>query len=136
MCRCRGQASGWEVFDGSPQPFRDPAYSAAAATYLRPDGSIPELGDIVKQTELAGTLRTLASKGADAFYRGEIAEKLVSHIQEVGGLLTAEDFAEYEPRWMAPIETTYRDFRITGIVRVNHLWHQGFPLLLADPQRM
>ena len=115
------QASGWEVFDGSPQPFRDPAYSAAAATYLRPDGSIPKLGDIVKQPALASTLRTLASQGAEAFYRGEIAEKLVSHIQEVGGLLTAEDFAEYEPRWMAPIETTYRDFRITGIVRANHL---------------
>ena len=46
------------------------------------------------------------------FYRGEIADKIIKHLQQTGGIITAEDLANFEPEWQAPIYTTYRDYKI------------------------
>ena len=46
--------------------------------------------------------------GAEAFYRGPIAERIVGLMEAAGGLLTAADLAGYRPRWLDPITTTYR----------------------------
>ena len=106
--------ASFNVLDANSQPFRDPEFSAASATYMRPDGSAPELGDIVKQAELGKTLRGLAEHGADYFYRGALAEQIVAHLQKHGGVITLEDLAAYEPRWMAPITSSYRGFQVSG----------------------
>ena len=54
----------------------------------------------------------VAAGGADAFYRGPIAKSLLKTSQRLGGVMSAEDLAEFEPEWVAPISTTYRGWKV------------------------
>lgn len=69
----------------------------------------PREGDILKQPELARTLQKIMDGGADAFYKGEIAKKVVADLREHGGMLTEDDFASYKPDWEEALTTKYRD---------------------------
>ena len=85
------------------------AWPSTAAIFL-PNGKPPEMGEVFRQTDLAASIqymadeeRASASRGReagleaarDAFYRGDIARKIVAFMREEGGLLSAEDLAEY-----------------------------------------
>jgi len=72
----------------------------------------PRAGDVVVQAELGRTLRLLAKGGRDAFYRGEIAERIAAFSRRAGGLLTREDLASYRAEWQAPIGIEYRGLRV------------------------
>ena len=65
-------------------------------------------GDIVVQKELAETFRKIAKDGADVFYRGEIADRIVSHMQDVGGLISHNDLANLQVFHDDPISIDYR----------------------------
>ncbi|MFN0084008.1 MAG: gamma-glutamyltransferase [Blastocatellia bacterium] len=78
-----------------------------AGTYL-PGGRPPAVGEIFVNKSLGRTLRLIAEKGPDVFYRGELAEKIVKFAQAQGGLHTMEDFAKQTSNWLDPISTTYR----------------------------
>ena len=54
----------------------------------------------------------IASTGADAFYRGEIAPALAAHAAATGGLLTADDLAAHTSTWVDPISVRYRDHEV------------------------
>ncbi len=82
-----------------------------AAIFL-PGDDIPEIGQILRQPDLARTLRALAEQGADGFYRGEVAEKLVEGAREAGGIWTLEDLASYEIAEREPIRTRYRGYEL------------------------
>lgn len=84
-------------------------------TFLRPDGSIYKVGDILKMPDLANTIKQIADGGADVFYKGEIAKKIVADIQANGGLLTANDFANTKARWVEPIGVDYRGYRAVNL---------------------
>ena len=79
----------------------------ASATFL-PDGQLPTAGDTVTNVDLARVLATLAAQGADAFYRGAIAQRIVDRVAQDGGVLSRADLAAYEAEWVDPICTTYR----------------------------
>ena len=64
------------------------------------------------QSDLANTLRIIASKGRDGFYKGEIAEKISSQMKINGGLITKSDLQKYNPVWREPLISDYRDTRI------------------------
>ena len=64
------------------------------------------------QSDLANTLRIIASKGRDGFYKGEIAEKISSEMKTNGGLITKSDLQKYNPVWREPLISDYRDTRI------------------------
>ena len=83
-----------------------------AARTLLLDGRAPRAGDVVIQRDLARTLEQLAAGGRDAFYRGEIAERLVAYSRRAGGLLSLDDMASYRAVWQAPIGTDYRGHRV------------------------
>ena len=85
---------------------------AEAARTLLIDGRAPRAGDVLVQPDLARTLRSLAAGGRDAFYAGEIAERLVAYAQSRGGLLAARDLASYRAEWQEPIGVDYRGFRV------------------------
>ena len=106
------------------------------------DAGGPVPGEIFRQPELAATLRRLveaekealaAGKGRkeaiyaayDRFYRGDIAEEFVRGVQEQGGLITAEDLANWKVHLEEPVSTTYRDLEV---FKLTH-WVQG-PVLL------
>lgn len=96
----------------------------AARTYS-PLGRRPRPGEMLQQPELAGSLRAIATNGADAFYRGELAERIASGIADLGGWVTVEDLAAHRTDRRDPIETTYRGLRVVGQPPVS----QGHVLL-------
>ncbi|MEW6268340.1 MAG: gamma-glutamyltransferase [Thermodesulfobacteriota bacterium] len=77
-----------------------------------PGGEPPRLGAVVRLPELARTLRVLADGGRDAFYQGEIAERLERFFAANDGLVTRADLAAHRSTWVEPIATTYRGFRL------------------------
>jgi len=108
---------------------------SAAALYL-PGGRPPAAGDLFRNPDLARTLRAIARDGGDAFYRGEIAQRIIACCAEQGGAHTAADFADYKAEWVAPLMTNYRGWDvyeippnsqgIAALVMLNIL--EGLPL--------
>jgi gamma-glutamyltranspeptidase / glutathione hydrolase len=84
---------------------------AFASVYL-PGGTYPRLGQMFRNPDLANSLRLIAKNGADAFYRGSIADAIVKLSDEEGGFLTQEDLADYKPEWVTPVSTTYHGWRV------------------------
>ena len=72
------------------------------------DGRLFLPGDTLVQKDLAGTLKQVASGGAEAFYKGDIGIEMARAIQAAGGLYTAQEIADHENVWYEPpISTTY-----------------------------
>ncbi|HEY2113589.1 MAG TPA: gamma-glutamyltransferase, partial [Candidatus Angelobacter sp.] len=77
------------------------------------NGKFYEPGEIFRQPELARTLeRIAANPKSNEFYKGAMARELAAEIQRGGGLITAEDLAEYEVKERRPIKGTYRGYEI------------------------
>lgn len=67
-------------------------------------------GDRIKRLALADTLETIANEGADTVYAmGKIGRQLLDDIKDFGGILTEDDFAEYQVKWLKPAETTLKN---------------------------
>ena len=84
----------------------------AAAEALLVDGDIPPLGHVIKLPDLAWVLEQVAERGAEGFYAGPVAEKLVEGVQAEGGIWTLEDLANYRVVEREPIRTTYRGYEL------------------------
>ena len=69
-------------------------------------------GDILKQPELASTLKIISENGAKGFYEGEVAEKIVNGIISEGGAITLDDLKSYEAQISEPLQGTYRGYTI------------------------
>lgn len=72
-------------------------------------------GDTIKNIALATTLQFLIDKGRNGFYKGEVAEELVTHLQENGGIITLDDLADYEAVWRKPVRFTYKDLTVISM---------------------
>ncbi len=75
------------------------------------DGRPWRRGDVLVQADLARTLDLVAERGADAFYRGEIADRIVADLSRHDGVLTREDFHDHRANWVEPISVNYRGSR-------------------------
>ncbi|HEY6308601.1 MAG TPA: gamma-glutamyltransferase [Candidatus Angelobacter sp.] len=75
------------------------------------DGKYYEPGELFRQPELARTLERIAAK-PDDFYKGAMAQELAAEVQRGGGLITAQDLAEYDVKERPPIRGTYRGYEI------------------------
>jgi gamma-glutamyltranspeptidase/glutathione hydrolase len=71
------------------------------------DGKMFHPGDTIKQPELAATLKRIAKNGAAEFYRGETAKAIVDDMQRMGGLITLEDLARYQPKVREALHANY-----------------------------
>lgn len=76
------------------------------------DGIPYSEGDLFKNTDLADSLQAISDGGIDAFYRGELAEKIVEGLQANGSLITMEDLDIYETALRDPIRTTYHGYEV------------------------
>lgn len=77
------------------------------------DAGVPlRAGQILRQSDLAKTLAAIAEDGRAVFFEGSVGERMVSFIQEQGGLLTMRDLAACSARWQDPIWTSYRGHRV------------------------
>ena len=77
-----------------------------------PNDRAPEVGQMFRNPELARALQLIADGGPAAFYRGAITQAILKTEKRLGGLLEADDFAEYQSEWVTPITTTYRGWKI------------------------
>ena len=72
----------------------------------------PGKGDIFKNPDLARTLRLIGEKGRDAFYKGEIADKIDAFMRANGGFLRKTDFEKHTSTWVEPVSVNYRGYDI------------------------
>ncbi|QDU27680.1 Gamma-glutamyltranspeptidase precursor [Anatilimnocola aggregata] len=89
-------------------------FPGSKGALLKADGTAYEEGETLKQPDLARTYQQIAKHGIDWFYRGEFAAMVEAWMKANGGILTAADFAAYQPIVREPLQTTYRDYRIIG----------------------
>lgn len=109
---------------------------AETARTFVPRGRTPEPGTMLQQPDLAVTLREIADGGAEAFYRGELAERVARGIGTSGGTITAEDLGAHATERTAPLEVAYRGLRVLGQPPVSQghilleelLMAEGYPL--------
>ncbi len=81
--------------------------------YCRTDGGPKRTGERIRNFDYANTLRLIADQGADVFYQGEIADRIIRDVSAGGGLLQRRDLEEFRPVINAPLIGEYRDHRIT-----------------------
>ena len=86
-------------------------YPNFAATFM-PNGHAPAKGEIFRNPLLANTLSAIASGGRDAFYKGEIAQRIEKYMRANGGYLTAADLAAHRSEWVEPVSTNYRGYDV------------------------
>ncbi len=75
-------------------------------------GRAPNAGEIFRNPRMARTLERIAVDGADYFYHGEIAKKLVRCSEKLGGLFTLKDFADHRSDWVEPITASYKGYDV------------------------
>lgn len=86
-------------------------FPETAAIFLN-QGKAYQQGELLKQPELAKTLRLLAEKGHDGFYHGEVAERLVKGVKAAGGIWTLEDLARYQIKVREPLKGVFHSMSV------------------------
>ena len=86
-------------------------YTGFKEIYM-PGGKAPAKGEIFKNPFLASTLQKIADGGRDAFYKGEIAQKIVDYVRSEGGFFSMRDFADHHSDWIEPVSTNYRGYDV------------------------
>ena len=86
-------------------------YPASAGKFF-PGGEAPQTTDVFRDPGQAGTLKAIAERGADGFYKGAVAKELVRAVKASGGTWTLADLASYQAKERAPIELNYAGYKI------------------------
>jgi len=89
--------------------------NANAAQVFLPHGRPPKTGELFKNPQLAWSLKQIAEQGRDAYYRGEIARRIIDCVRGQGGLMSPEDLSEFSSEWVETISTEYRRWRVHEI---------------------
>ncbi len=89
-------------------------FPGSAAIFLNPEGRPWPVGHRIQQADLAQTYRAIANQGTDYFYGGEFAEVVGEWMADHGGIVTREDFANYELLRRQPVVSDYRGYRVYG----------------------
>ena len=87
-------------------------YAASVAAYGKRDGSAWQPGDTLVLSDLGRTLDAIATRGADVFYTGWIADSIAADMQRNGGLISRKDLAAYRAKERAPIRGRYHGYDI------------------------
>ncbi|TRW79661.1 gamma-glutamyltranspeptidase [Mycolicibacterium sp. 018/SC-01/001] len=125
-------ARGVPVSTSLSEHLRDPEHDGLVGTgdfdrVFRPHGRALAQGELLRQNELAESLDTLRREGPDAFYEGELAERMVRFLKKRGSVLTATDFAEFAPEITEPLTVSFRGLTVATSPPNTH----GFVLLRA-----
>ncbi|MBU9719906.1 MULTISPECIES: gamma-glutamyltransferase family protein [Bacillaceae] len=80
-----------------------------------PNGKAPKAGEMWRSEDHARTLEAIAEANAEAFYRGELAEKIDAFSKKYNGFLTKEDLASFKPEWVKPISVNYKGYDVWEI---------------------
>lgn len=127
---------GWGV---SERHHRDLALNVAAVrkdaeserVFLR-GGEVPPLYSIIRNPDLAKTLRLLQEEGRDGFYKGRVADAIVGRIRAGGGVMSNADLEEFEPEWNEPITTSYHGYDVFQVPPPGQGWATLLQLNLLE----
>lgn len=116
-------------------------FPESAAIFLR-EGQPLQPGDVLVQTDLARSLAAVARGGREAFYRGELAERMISYLISEGAPFAGSEFADHRSWVGLPLTTEYRGFRIhqtpppsQGLIMLEELnIVEGFDLAALEPE--
>ena len=89
-------------------------FPASRAAFL-PGGRPPAVGQLLRQHDLAMTLKAIRDRGADGFYSGPVADLIVAEMQRGGGLISHEDLRAYRPVWREPVRIGYAGYTILSM---------------------
>jgi gamma-glutamyltranspeptidase / glutathione hydrolase len=98
-----------EYWQGDAQTLKQ---TPEAERLFLPGGKAPDVGEMFTNPDLGRTLRLIAEQGRDAFYRGEIAQSIVSTSAALGGTMQPDDLADFSAEWVEPISITYRGWKV------------------------
>ncbi|MDQ3560189.1 MAG: gamma-glutamyltransferase, partial [Pseudomonadota bacterium] len=113
------------------------AWPSSTKIFFKDGGAPFEPGDLLKQADLAKSLRQISEGGPDAFYKGDIARLIADEMARDGGLITLEDMAGYQAVVREPVRGTYRDHEVvsmpppsSGGVHIIQILNilEGFPI--------
>jgi gamma-glutamyltranspeptidase/glutathione hydrolase len=112
-------------------------WPSSEAVFYKAGGGYYEPGDTLTQPDLAETLKQIRDSGPSAIYGGPIGEKIAAAVSEAGGVMTAEDVANYEAKVREPVRGDYRGYKIVSmpppssggahIVQILNIL-EGFPI--------
>ncbi len=86
--------------------------TGASTTYLVGGDRAPNAGEWFRNEDLANTLTLVADRGPGVFYGGELGERIVARVRELGGFLTIEDLQSHRVEWVEPISAPFRGVRL------------------------
>ena len=89
-------------------------WPAGRAIFFRNQQAL-QAGDLLKQTDLAKSLRLIARDGAKAFYEGEIAQKIAAEMKAHDGLITLDDLRAYRAAERVPVRGEYRGYQVVSM---------------------
>lgn len=101
------------VLDKSKQVLGN--YPSTKKIYLRPDGTPWQPGELLIQKDLAWSLKQIQHYGADAFYKGPLAQRIVAAFAKHEQHFTADDLAAYQVKYRDPVSTKYRNYTVTSM---------------------
>ena len=108
-------AAMWKVsIDLFSKTLSGPEHGPWFQTFA-PKGRAPVAGEMIYLKDHAATLQAIGETGAEAFYRGRIAERIDEQSRRDGGYIRFEDLAAFRPRWVEPISVNYRGFDVCEI---------------------
>lgn len=87
---------------------------ACADLYLRAGDKLPDVGEIIRNPDMADTIDTLGREGAESFYTGALAARIAEDMEANGGYVTAEDLADYKTRPGKPVFGQYRGLTVAS----------------------
>lgn len=88
---------------------------SARRTFYKTDGSIYKHAEILRQPELAWSLKQIAKHGKQAFYQGEIAKKIANDMQKHGGHIDLQDLKNYRVKVKPAVEGSYRGYQVVAM---------------------
>jgi len=95
----------------APELATQPGYAQA----FMPNGRAPLPGELFAFPDQARTLQRIAETKGEAFYKGDLAEKIVAHAKKHGGAMTLDDLAAHKVDWVEPIGQNYRGYTLHEI---------------------
>jgi gamma-glutamyltranspeptidase/glutathione hydrolase len=94
-------------------------YYSSGSAYLKQDGQLWQAGDFLVQKDLAWSIEKIMQHGADAFYKGELADAIVKAFAQSGGIINHADLAAYRVKERVPVATDYRGKRVVSMPPVS-----------------
>ena len=94
-------------------------YYSPGSAYLKKGDTPWVAGDLLVQKDLAWSIKQIMQNGADAFYKGKLADRIVKSFEKSGGIISHKDLAEYKIKDRAPVQTDYRGKTVISMPPVS-----------------